>query len=402
MQETTGDAPLRLAYIIDTLVTGGAERLVVTFAQAVQQRTDIALTVIVLSEGGTPFHEALMRMGADVVCLPGKSLIDGRRFLRVLAVLRARRIAYVHAHLITSTVVGGFAAAVLRIPFATTIHNVKASTARVSRVRGFLYRRVLRMARTTRIAVGQAVAEAAQADTGGRSCLVVPNAVAPDATAAPGTRETARAGLGVQDRPVLLAVGAIIGQKAYGDLLAAFAQIACQVPEALLLIAGNAPEPERLARLQQQARDLGIAGSVQFLGLRRDIPALLAAADVFISASHWEGAPVSLLEAMANGLPCVMTDVGDNRRILAGTGLPVVPAGQPGALAEAAVALLRSRADRQRASQAVQARAAGQYGVAAWAAKLTGIYRGAGAPPPPDPAAGPAAPSAQGRKGGAR
>ena len=52
--------------------------------------------------------------------------------------------------------------------------------------------------------------------------------------------------------------------------------------------------------------------ALQFLGLRRDIPALLAAADVFISASHWEGAPVSLLEAMANGLPCVMTDAGDN------------------------------------------------------------------------------------------
>ena len=129
-------APLRLAYVIDTLVTGGAERLVVTFAKAVEANPDIQLTVIVLNDQKTPFLEEVQATRTEVVCLPGKSLIDPRRFLRVVAELRRRRIEFVHAHLITSTVVAGFAARLLGLPFATTIHNVKASTARVSRVRG--------------------------------------------------------------------------------------------------------------------------------------------------------------------------------------------------------------------------------------------------------------------------
>lgn len=374
MQQDSKAAPLRLGYMVDTLVTGGAERLVVTFAQAARQHPGMALTVFVLSRGGTPFAEELRRLGVETVCLPGRSLVDAARFLRVVRALRAHRTEYLHAHLITSTVVGGLAAALLGIPFAATIHNVKASTARVSRVRSFLYRRILRRPRTTRIAVGQAVAEAARADTGGRACIVVPNAVSPGAIAPAGARAAARAALGVEQRKVLLAVGAVIGQKAYGDLLAAFAGVAAEVPDAVLLIAGNAPEPDRLDRLQAQARSLEIADRVTFLGLRRDIPALLAAADLFVSSSHWEGLPVSVLEAMANGLACVVTDVGDNRRILAGTGSPVVPAGQPAALAAALLDMLRADGARARAGAAARARAAGVYGSGAWVAKLAAIY----------------------------
>ena len=73
---------------------------------------------------------------------------------------------------------------------------------------------------------------------------------------------------------------------------------------------------------------------MHFLGLRRDIPDILAASDIFVSASAWEGAPVSLLEAMANGLPPVVTDVGENRRVLQDTGARLVPPRDPAALAE--------------------------------------------------------------------
>lgn len=371
--------PLKVAYIVDTLVTGGAERLVVTFAKAVESRQDIDLTVFVLSDGETAFFKELKAAGVEVVCLPGKSLIDAARFLRLVSALRSRSIEYVHAHLTTSTVVGGFASALLGIAFATTIHNVKSSTARVSRVRSFLYRRILRMSRTTPIAVGQAVAEAALSDTGQRDCLVVANAVSPEAVALAGAGALIRTDLGLQKHRVLIAVGAIIGQKAYQDLLAAFSKLADQNPDAVLLIVGNAPEAGRFAQLQTQARDLRIAGRLRFLGLRPDIPDLLAAADLFVSASHWEGAPVSLLEAMANGLPCVMTDVGDNRQILLGTGSSIVPAGQPEALAEALNDMLNDQPARARAGQAARARAFKHYGVEAWVNRLIAIYENADA-----------------------
>ncbi len=370
--------PLKLAYVVDTLVTGGAERLVVTFARATRNRPDIDLTVFVLSGGGTPFSNELEQMGIEVVYLPGKSLIDVRRFLRLVSELRKQPFDYVHAHLISSTVLGGWAAAILRLPFATTIHNVKASTARVRKLRGALYRSVLKMPGTVRIAVGQAVAEAARTDTGGRDCIVVPNAVSPEVVAPPGARAATRAQLEVEDRKVLIAVGAIIGQKAYENLLVTYSQVSLQMPDTILLVVGNAPDLERYENLQKQAQDLGITERVRFLGLRQDVPELLSAADLFVSASHWEGLPVSVLEAMANGIPCVVTDVGDNALILDGTGAPVVPPGQPGTLAEAVLDLLQDDSAQEHIGQAVRTQVIEHYGVDAWVNKLVDIYKNAG------------------------
>ncbi|WP_170388214.1 glycosyltransferase [Ruegeria atlantica] len=374
MQANHEPPPLKIAYIVDTLVTGGAERLVVTFAKATMNRSDIDLTVFVLSGAGTPFCNELEQLGVRVVHLPGKSLVDISRFLKLMSELHKRSIEYVHAHLISSTVVGGWAAAILGIPFATTIHNVKASTARVGKLRGILYRSVLRMPGTVRIAVGQAVAEAARVDTGGRDCIVVPNAVSPDVLAPPSARAAMRAHLGVDGRKVLIAVGAIIGQKAYDDLLIAYAQVSAQMPDTTLLIVGNAPDADRYENLQTLAEELSINNQVRFLGLRQDVPNLLSAADLFVSASHWEGLPVSVLEAMANGVPCVVTDVGDNALILDGTGAPVVPPRRPKILAESVLDLLRDEASLERVGHAVRVRIAEHYGVDAWINKLANIY----------------------------
>ncbi|CUH42202.1 glycosyltransferase [Ruegeria atlantica] len=374
MQDGPEPSPLKLAYVVDSLVTGGAERLVVTFARATRNRPDIDLTVFVLSGGGTPFSDELERMDIEVVYLPGKTLLDVGRFLKLVSELRKRSIEYVHAHLTSSTVLGGWAAAFLRLPFATTIHNVKTSTARVSKIRGALYRSVLRMPGTVRIAVGQAVAKAARVDTGGRDCIVVPNAVSSDAVAPPGARAAVRAQLGMKDCKVLIAVGTIIGQKAYDDLLAAYAQVSVRVPDTVLLVVGNAPDANRYENLQKLAADLGIAEQVRFLGQRQDVPDLLSAADLFVSASHWEGLPVSVLEAMANGVPCVVTDVGDNALILDSTGAPVVPPEQPNMLARSLLDLLQDDIARKQVGQAARTRVAEHYGVNAWVEKLTKIY----------------------------
>lgn len=374
----TEAAPVRLAYIIDSLVTGGAERLVLTFAKAVRKRSDIQLTVLVLSDQKTPFLEELLATGTEVVCLPGKSLIDLGRFRRVIGELRARSIDFAHAHLISSTVVGGFASAILGIPFATTIHNVKASTSRVSRVRRFLYRRALRLPGVTRIAVGQAVADAVTPDTGGQACIVVPNAVSAEvavpANQRAAKRQMIRDELGIGDRLMALAVGTIIPQKAFGDMIAAFARAAAEQPQAVLVIAGKAPDQQALADLKSRAKALGIEDRVMFLGMRSDVPALLAAADVFLSSSHWEGAPVSLLEAMINGLPCVMTDVGDNARILARTGAVLPPPGRPDLLGDALSEILADAELRRRCGTAAKARVEACYSVEAWVERLMQIY----------------------------
>ncbi|EKV25909.1 glycosyl transferase, group 1 [Caenispirillum salinarum AK4] len=88
-------------------------------------------------------------------------------------------------------------------------------------------------------------------------------------------------------------------------LIDAFAQVADRFPAAALWIAGDGPEAEAL-KAHVQARNL--EGRVHLLGRRNDVPAVLAAADVFANASSWEGMSNAVLEGMAAGLPAVVAD----------------------------------------------------------------------------------------------
>ena len=82
-----------------------------------------------------------------------------------------------------------------------------------------------------------------------------------------------------------------------------------EVPESLLLIAGDGPERSRLEAL---VRELGIAPAVRFLGVQSDMEAILSALDVFVLTSHSEGFSNAILEAMGMGLPVVASKVGGN------------------------------------------------------------------------------------------
>jgi L-malate glycosyltransferase len=366
--------PLRLAWLIDSLVTGGAEKLVVTFAEEALRRPDLRLTILALSDQPGPFVEALRALGVDLVMLKAASLVSPRGFLALWRTLRARRIELVHAHLAAATILGSAVAPLLGAGFVTTIHNVRPSARRQSRVREALHRAALRRPGARLVAVGHAVAEANAAEAGARPFTVVPNAVPESSVWRGGDRVAARAEMGAgPDETLLLAVGLLIPQKAYPDLIDAFALLADARPGLRLAIAG-AGDGVYAPTLEARAAERGLGGRVRFLGLRRDVPRLLAAADLFVSASHWEGAPVSLLEAMINGAPCVMTDVGDNRLILEGTGCPTPPAGDPQAFAAALETMLDDPARRAACAEAARRRAREAFGVAAWVDRLTALY----------------------------
>jgi glycosyltransferase involved in cell wall biosynthesis len=162
---------------------------------------------------------------------------------------------------------------------------------------------------------------------------VIPNGVDIAALTAP-TDERARLrnelGLAATEF-VWLAIGRLLPQKDYPSLLQAFQPLA-NAP-ARLLIAGRGP---LLDELQQQARQLGIAAQVTFLGVRQDIASLLAATDGFVLSSAWEGMPNAVMEALAAATPVVATQVGGVSELVetGKTGF-LVPAGDPSALAHA-------------------------------------------------------------------
>jgi glycosyltransferase involved in cell wall biosynthesis len=112
--------------------------------------------------------------------------------------------------------------------------------------------------------------------------------------------------------------------KDHATAIRAFAAVAAEHPAARLLIAGDGEERDAI---EQLIDSLGLRSRITLLGTRRDVPRLLAAGDLFLLSSISEGIPLTLIEAMAAGLPCVSTDVGGVSE--------VVVHGQTGLLARA-------------------------------------------------------------------
>ncbi len=146
-------------------------------------------------------------------------------------------------------------------------------------------------------------------------------------------------GLGAHDR-VAVFVGRMTERKGHTFALQAVASILESVPGYKLLLVG---EGELEEDLKTQARNLGVDGSVVFAGFRRDIPELLAASDLLMLPSESECLPITILEAMASGLPVVAADVGGvSEEVEDGVTGYLIESRDAGALAEAVVEVLGS------------------------------------------------------------
>jgi glycosyltransferase involved in cell wall biosynthesis len=161
------------------------------------------------------------------------------------------------------------------------------------------------------------------------------------------------AGLAAAARPLVLAAGRLTTQKGFETLIEAAGCWGGRVPVPRLAIAGTGPLAGSLAA---KARTVG--ADVTFLGWRDDVPALLAAADVFVLASLWEGQPLILQEALRATRPIVATDVGGVRDLTGPDGALLVRPGDPAALASAVLSVLDSPSAAARLAAAAARRAA--------------------------------------------
>lgn len=152
-------------------------------------------------------------------------------------------------------------------------------------------------------------------------------------------------------------------QKDHATLLEAMALLASrQGQKPTLQLAGSGP---LLARMQAKTTRLGLAGQVRFLGHHGDMPGLLRSQSIYVLATHYEGMPLALVEAMAAGCACIASDVTGVSGVIEDgvTGL-LVPEGQPQALADAIARLLRDPALAARLGAAARERALAEHGLA--------------------------------------
>ncbi|MFI6447752.1 glycosyltransferase family 4 protein [Kitasatospora sp. NPDC050543] len=230
-------------------------------------------------------------------------------------------------------------------PLVVTSHQAMLATGMERRLQRLMERRVARAADLVLGASSDLVARARE--LGATDARLGPVAAPP---MPPGEldRPAARAALlgDGPDRPLLLAVGRLVRQKAFGLLLDASRELAGVRPQPLVLIAGEGPEAgplrERIAAERLPA---------ELLGFRTDVSDLLTAADVVVVSSRWEARSLVVQEAMRAGVPVVATAVGGIPELV-GDAAVLVPSGDAAALGTAVRELL---ADPRRCEQLAEA-----------------------------------------------
>lgn len=169
---------------------------------------------------------------------------------------------------------------------------------------------------------------------------------------------------------LITAIGRTVYQKGFDLLLTAFARLCPVVPEARLLIAGDGA---MLHELEKMIAQLRLSERVRLLGYRADVASLLGASDLFALPSRWEGFGVVALEAMALGVPMVMTETSPNAEVLVHGETGWIVQCDPEDIAEGILALYRNATLRRKLSCQAQALFAREFTMQAYVQKVSRI-----------------------------
>lgn len=338
---------LHVVHVINNLPVGGAERFLVLLAHA-QRRLGVNAEVVALT-GPNPLAAALAERGVPFQCLGNGALNDPRAAVALWRELRRRRPDVVHTHLFYADTFGRAAAWAARVPVVVSTEHSTERTF-VSRRRAWGVRSVSALVHRV-AAVSPQVAEATERRTpalAGR-IAVIPNGIELRSwmEAAPAPRERLHAADGAF---LIGCVGRLDAAKAHDVLVDAVA--AARDPRWTVAVAGDGPEREAL---QIQARARGVEAQFRWLGFCDDVPALLKAVDVYVQPSRYEGHSMALLEAMAAGCACVVSDIPELAQPLGDAGC-VVPAANAAAWAQALAHLQADPGLRARLGRAAQQR----------------------------------------------
>ena len=355
------------AHLIETNGPGGAERMLATVATELQAAGSRNV-VIAPAEGERWLQSELAGSGVIVEPFRLDRPFSPASARELEAVLRRHRVTVAHSHEFSMAVYGAWAARRAGVPHLFTMHGGRYYAERLRR------RIALRIATAwsgSVVAVSEGLARHLSRDLWMRRSriITVPNGV----RQMPAAPSSLRRELGLSERATLIvAVGNLYPVKGHGFLLEALGQLHGTFPELHVAIAGRgALESDLRAR----AATLGVTDRFHLLGLRGDVPNVLAAADIFVLPSLSEGVPLALLEAMLAARPIVASAVGEVPTVLqyGDAGMLVQP-GDAAALADALRGLLTEPQRARELSAAALKRATAEYTVDRMMQRYLGLY----------------------------
>lgn len=327
---------MKILQVITGLGMGGAETQLASLCEGLakqgQQVMIVYLTgpcVITPSDDRIAVYAAGMEKGLIGMV---------RGFLGLRKAIRAFKPDVVHSHMLHANLVSRLMRLIAPVPcLICTVHSKYETSNRSLRLG---YRLTNRLADITTFVSAEAAEVYLNQGLVTRSkALTVYNGIdlnrfSPQLAA----RSSVRASFGIDaDAPMLIAIGRLVEEKDYPNLIRAFALVAAQEPEVILLIVGTGNLRDES---EATCRSYGVAERVVFAGMRSDIPELLSAADVFVLSSACEGFGLVVAEAMACELVAVATDSGGVKEVLGDAGF-LVPPGDHEALATSLLTALR-------------------------------------------------------------
>ena len=356
--------------LIDGLNVGGAEILLCNLAEGLMRR---GFRVSVGYSTPGPLAPDLTDLGLPLTRLPRLARIDPFLFGGMIRLMRKDPPQIVHTHLFKSDFHGRFAARIAGVPVVvSTLHSIDRWAQQWPL--GTFYGWTARFADRI-IAISEDVKNFHITNTfvDQSKFTVIENGV--DIRRFAGQESAAkeiRKEFGFDDSaPLFGIIGRLTPPKDHETFLRAAALILKSLPEARFLVVGDGP---LRADLESLVRELAIHASVIFTGLRRDIPNLLAALDVLVISSAWEGLPVNLLEGMASAKAVVATAVGSIPEVTTQENAILVPPSDPDALAQACVRLASDPDLRRRMGQAGLERVTAHYSIDAMVDRTAALY----------------------------
>lgn len=357
----SGMKPLRICHVISGLETGGAESMLYKLLSGLDRERFEAEVVSLTSIG--PTGPKIQKLGVPVRALGlARGIANPLGVLRLARWLRGSRPDLVQTWMYHADLLGGLAARLVGVPVVWNIRHSDLSAKGNKRTTILARQAGARLSRMLpqRIICCSEVAQEIHIQMGYAAdrMVVIPNgfdleAFRPD----PAARRSVRRELDLPDQAHLIGLVARFNpQKDHATFVEAARRLAAQKPGVHFLLCGDGVTWMNHA-LTELIRQAGLADYFHLLGPRDDIPRLSAALDLAASSSAYgEGFPNVVGEAMACGVSCVVTHVGDSALIVGNTGRVVAP-GDPGGLAKAWAELLSlPAAERQALGAAARER----------------------------------------------
>lgn len=394
-QDNASSNPLRIMLLISNLKIGGAQEVVRTLCETFPEKG--YQTIVCTFEDG-PLRKEIERAGIPVVILPARqhSILALPLFLWDMLRIRnaiAEIVDKYQINILQTQLVRGLDFLVLTLRAGRkllvfwTFHNALfvLRPEHLPRFRwllgikrwahSLLYRWTARWVNGM-IVVSEDVKKALHEYAGALhgKVHVIPNSVDIKRYNQEINQKAIRKELGLSPGHQVFAVVATFKkQKGHRYLIEAAASVISQFPDIRLLLIGDG---ELRDELKAQTQALGLNEHVHFLGLRTDVPKLLGASDYFVLPSLWEGLPVSLIEAMACGLPVIATQVSGTKDVMIHnqTGL-LVPPGEVEALKDAMLQLLVHPELAQKMGEAARNRVAENFSADQQADAYLSLYQ---------------------------